>query len=77
MLGRTWSNFRPYSDRGRPLIGASELRGLILATGHHRNGILLAPVTAEIVCALALGERPPFEVGTYATSSHMKKAEPV
>ena len=76
-LGRTWSNFRPYSDKGRPLIGASELRGLILATGHHRNGILLAPVTAEIVCALVLGERPPFEVGTYATSSHMKKAAKV
>jgi glycine oxidase len=76
-LGRTWSNFRPYSDRGRPIIGASEIRGLILATGHHRNGILLAPVTAEIVCALALGDRPPFEVGTYATSSHMKKAEKV
>ena len=74
VLGRTWSNFRPYSERGRPLIGASELRGLILATGHHRNGILLAPVTAEIVRALALGEKPPFEVGTYATSSHMKKA---
>ncbi len=76
-LGRTWSNFRPYSDRGRPLIGASEVRGLILATGHHRNGILLAPVTAEIVRALALGEKPPFEVGTYATSSHMKKAAKV
>jgi glycine oxidase len=76
-LGLTWSNFRPYSDRGRPLIGASEIRGLILATGHHRNGILLAPVTAEIVCALVLGERPPFEVGTYATSSLMKKAEKV
>jgi glycine oxidase len=74
VLGRTWSNFRPYSDRGRPLIGASEVRGLILATGHHRNGILLAPVTAEIVRALVLGEKPPFEVGTYATSSHMKKA---
>jgi glycine oxidase len=77
VLGRTWSNFRPYSDRGRPLIGASELRGLILATGHHRNGILLAPITAEIVRALVLGEKPPIEVGTYATSSHMKKAEKV
>jgi glycine oxidase len=77
VLGRTWSNFRPYSETGRPLIGASELRGLILATGHHRNGILLAPVTAEIVRALALGEAPPLAVGTYATSSKMKKAEKV
>ncbi|MET0594243.1 MAG: glycine oxidase ThiO [Polyangiaceae bacterium] len=76
-LGRTWSNFRPYSDRGRPLIGASEVRGLVLATGHHRNGILLAPVTAEIVKALVLGEAPPVEVGTYATSSQMKAAKKV
>jgi glycine oxidase len=75
VLGRTWSNFRPYSDRGRPLIGASEVRGLILATGHHRNGILLAPITAAIVRALALGEKPPLDVGTYATSSHMKAAK--
>jgi glycine oxidase len=77
VLGRTWSNFRPYSDHGRPLIGASEVRGLILATGHYRNGILLAPVTAEIVRALVLGEKLPLEVGTYATSSHMKKASKV
>jgi glycine oxidase len=77
VLGRTWSNFRPYSDRGRPLIGASEVRGLILATGHHRTGILLAPITAEIVRALILGDPPPVEVGTYATSSHMKAAKKV
>jgi glycine/D-amino acid oxidase-like deaminating enzyme len=76
-LGRTWSNFRPYSDRGRPLIGASEVRGLVLATGHHRNGILLAPVTADIVRALVMDEKPPIEVGTYATSSHMKAASKV
>jgi glycine oxidase len=76
-LGRTWSNFRPYSDKGRPLIGASEIRGLILATGHHRNGILLAPATAAIVRALALGEKPPFEVNTYPTSSRMKAAPKV
>jgi glycine oxidase len=77
VLGRTWSNFRPYSERGKPLIGASEVRGLILATGHHRNGILLAPITAEIVRALVLGEKPPVEVGTYVTSSHVKKADQV
>ena len=76
-LGRTWSNFRPYSDRGKPLIGASEVHGLILATGHHRNGILLAPITAEIVCALVRGEKPPIDVATYATSSQMKAAAKV
>lgn len=43
-LLRSWSNFRPFSDA--PLVGKSELEGLFLATGHHRNGILLAHATA-------------------------------
>ena len=49
-LTGTWSSFRPYAA-GPPLIGPSSVRGLVLATGHHRNGILLAPVTGEIVAA--------------------------
>ena len=35
------------------------LDGLIWATGHHRNGILLTPVTAELVAAALAGEAPP------------------
>ena len=45
-LARTWCNFRPYAPNG-PLVGASPLPGLFLATGQYRNGILLAKVTAE------------------------------
>ena len=47
-LTSTWSSFRPHTD-GEPLVGASPLPGLFLATGHHRNGILLAKVTADAV----------------------------
>ncbi len=53
-LGPAWSNFRPFAET--PLIGASSLPGLFLATGHHRNGILLAPETGSRVAALVLGE---------------------
>jgi len=42
----------------RPLIGELE-NGLLVATGHYRNGILLAPATAEVVAALLCGEAPP------------------
>lgn len=56
LLG-SWSSFRPYPTAGKPLLGPSPLRGLLLATGHHRNGILLAPLTAEIVAAAAEGRR--------------------
>ena len=51
-LTKTWCNFRPHVE-GRPLVGASSLPGLFLATGHHRNGILLAKQTAED-CASAI-----------------------
>ena len=50
-LVRSWCNFRPSvaSASGQPLVGESPLPGLFLATGHHRNGILLAKTTAEAV----------------------------
>ena len=46
---------RPATAGNRPIVG--EANGLILATGHGRNGVLLAPVAAERVAALAAGER--------------------
>ena len=48
----TWSNFRPYTEDHLPVLGQTPVRGLILATGHFRNGILLAPVTAEAIAEL-------------------------
>jgi len=44
-----WSGFRPTTDDDAPIIGDSGIPGLLLATGHHRNGILLAPVTAVAI----------------------------
>jgi len=51
-----WSNFRPHVDGHAPLVGASELPGLFLATGHHRNGILLSKLTADTVATAILGQ---------------------
>ena len=42
-------NFRPASPDTLPLVGPAGPDGLWLATGHHRNGILMAPLTAEII----------------------------
>ncbi len=55
VVAGSWSNFRPMASRGRPLVGACEMPGLFLATGHHRNGILLAKQTAEEVARAILG----------------------
>jgi glycine oxidase len=47
---RVWAALRPATSDGRPVIGAApDLANLLLATGHNRSGILLAPITAELV----------------------------
>lgn len=45
----TWAGLRPTSRDDAPIIGPTAVDGLWLATGHHRNGVLLAPITGEIV----------------------------
>jgi glycine oxidase len=47
---------RPGTPDNAPAIGPGALEGLIWATGHYRNGILLAPLTAELVAGLLEGE---------------------
>jgi glycine oxidase len=51
-----WSNFRPHVSGDVALVGPSPLAGLFLATGHHRNGILLSKVTADAVANAVLAE---------------------
>jgi len=55
VLGASWSSFRPFVKGRGPLVGPSPLPGLFLATGHYRNGILLANDTAEKVAQAILG----------------------
>jgi len=53
-LGEMWAGARPTSRDDAPILGPSEVEGLVMATGHHRNGILLAPVTADLVSRFIL-----------------------
>jgi glycine oxidase len=54
-----WWGFRPCTPDEAPLLGPGPLDGLYLATGHHRNGVLLAAITAELVSACAVGTLHP------------------
>jgi glycine oxidase len=51
-----WWGFRPCTPDEGPLLGAGPIPGLWLATGHHRNGVLLAAISAELVAVQLLGE---------------------
>ena len=61
-LERAVAGLRPGTPDNAPVVGPGELEGLVLATGHFRNGILLAPLTATGVAALLCGEDPPAEL---------------
>jgi glycine oxidase len=50
----TWVGFRPGSPDDAPILGFTAVDGLVVATGHHRNGILLTPVTADAISECVL-----------------------
>ena len=50
------AGLRPGSPDDLPIVGATGVDGLVVATGHHRNGILLTPITAEAVAAVVAGD---------------------
>jgi glycine oxidase len=55
------AGLRPATPDNAPVVGAGELDGLVWATGHWRNGVLLAPLTGDAVGALLAGEPLPEE----------------
>lgn len=60
------AGLRPGSPDNAPLIGAADLEGVFVATGHHRNGVLLAPITAAAVAGLLTGADAPDSVQAFA-----------
>ena len=70
-IAEMWVGFRPGSRDDAPILGPASIDGLVYATGHHRNGILLAPLTANAVSGCILsGELPavaqPFGMSRFA-----------
>ncbi|MCH5675496.1 glycine oxidase ThiO [Streptomyces gilvus] len=58
-LTETRAGLRPGSPDNAPLLGPTQLPGLLLATGHYRNGVLLTPVTGDAIAhVLTTGELP-------------------
>ena len=64
------AGLRPATPDNLPVIGPSAVQGLHWAVGHRRGGILLAPITAEIVCSSLLGEDPGPLAGRFAPARY-------
>jgi glycine oxidase len=78
-LAETSVGYRPGTPDNAPILGRGALAGLVLATGHHRNGVLLTPITADVVTELVLHDRllevaEPFGVRRFDPANQEREA---
>src|SRR5579871_4106295 len=69
-VAETWVGFRPGSRDDAPMLGPGAIDGLVVATGHHRNGILLTPVTAQAISQFVLTGRLPEGLRRFSEPDH-------
>jgi glycine oxidase len=62
----TWSGLRPGTPDDLPILGPTGVDGLLIATGHYRNGILLAPVTAKLIRQWITGARRELDLAAFS-----------
>lgn len=64
-FGEVFAALRPGSPDNGPMLGATDVPGLVMAAGHHRNGVLLTPVTADAIAAVVTGGEVSAEVAAF------------
>lgn len=65
-LHEDWAGLRPGTPDNLPILGPTRTRGYFIASGHFRDGILLAPVTAEIMSQVVTGQAPEYDISAFA-----------
>lgn len=61
-----WAGLRPGTPDGLPILGATAIPGYYAATGHFRDGILLAPITAEVMAAVIEGCAEEYDLSAFS-----------
>ena len=62
----SWAGLRPVTPDCLPLLGACSRKGMFVASGHYRNGILLAPATALVLADLLEGKSPGIDISAFS-----------
>jgi glycine oxidase len=76
-LAETSVGWRPGTPDNAPILGECELEGLVLATGHFRNGVLLTPVTANAITSLVIDGELPQVARDFTLDRFSRRKEPV
>ena len=66
LVEETWAGLRPDTPDHMPILGPTDIEGLIIATGHYRSGVLLTPITAKLIAEHITGETPGAEVDRFS-----------
>ena len=61
-----WAGLRPGTPDNLPILGATTTPGYFVATGHFRDGILLAPITASVMSQLVTGKKPDYDLSAFS-----------
>jgi glycine oxidase len=70
-----WTGLRPGSPDELPILGPTPIEGYYVATGHYRNGILLAPVTARLMAQAIKRERLEFDLRPFSPARFLLRSE--
>ena len=68
-----WAGLRPGTPDALPILGATETPGYFVATGHFRDGILLAPITAQLMAAVIEGRTPEHDLSAFSPARFQAK----
>ena len=61
-----WAGLRPGTPDALPILGATSTPGYYVATGHFRDGILLAPITAQVISEVIAGKTPSLDLAPFS-----------
>jgi glycine oxidase len=62
-----WAGLRPRTPDSLPILGTTATPGYYVATGHFRDGILLAPITARVMAQIIAGNRPEHDLSAFSS----------
>jgi len=62
----SWAGLRPGTPDDLPILGKTKMPGVFVATGHFRNGILLAPITAQVMADMITGKRVTVDISAFS-----------
>jgi glycine oxidase len=65
-IHEAWTGLRPGTPDALPILGATTIGGYFVATGHFRDGIMLAPITAALMTDMVLGNEPHLDLSPFS-----------